>query len=394
MKIRRFGKTQISMPVLSCGAMRLQQSWKDVPLSEIEAGNQKTVENIVTKAFENGINHFETARGYGTSESQLGQILPKLPRDEIIVQTKIGPRNSEEDFMKDFEKSWSNLQLEHIELLAIHGINTVELLDKTLNNGTLAACLKLRDKGRISHIGFSTHAGPDTVIPAIECGEFSFVNLHWYYFDQRNTAAIEKAANNDMGVFIISPNDKGGKLQDPPEKLVNLCKPYSPMQFNDIFCLSNDNVHTISIGASKPSDFIEHLAILEDIGHGADKIAPVKEKLENEFAAVMGKDWAEHWQEGLPPMVEAPEPLPLYFILRLYNLAVSFDMLEYARQRYNLLENGGHWVPGCKVDTINWPQLKKALRDYKFADRVPELLRKAHELLNKKPEKRLSKSES
>ena len=40
------------------------------------------------------MNHIETARGYGSSEYQLGFILPSFPRDEIMVQTKIGPKES------------------------------------------------------------------------------------------------------------------------------------------------------------------------------------------------------------------------------------------------------------------------------------------------------------
>ena len=39
------------------------------------------------------------------------------------------------------------------------------------------------------------------------------------------------ARQRDMGVFIISPNDKGGKLYDPPPKLTRLCAPLTPMQF-------------------------------------------------------------------------------------------------------------------------------------------------------------------
>ena len=41
-----------------------------------------------------------------------------------------------------------------------------------------------------------------------------------------------------MGVFIISPNDKGGKLQEPGEKIKSLCAPLTPMQFNDLYCLA------------------------------------------------------------------------------------------------------------------------------------------------------------
>ena len=91
MKYRRFGKTNLQMPVFSCGGMRFQQSWDDLPAEKVEESVQRNLEATVLRALELGINHIETARGYGTSEMQLGWILPKLPRDKMIVQTKVEP---------------------------------------------------------------------------------------------------------------------------------------------------------------------------------------------------------------------------------------------------------------------------------------------------------------
>jgi predicted aldo/keto reductase-like oxidoreductase len=66
-----------------------------------------------------------------------------------------------------------------------------------------------------------------------------------------------------MGVFIISPNDKGGKLYAPPPKLVDLCRPLTPMAFNALYCLARPEVHTLSIGAARPGDFDEHVRALQ-----------------------------------------------------------------------------------------------------------------------------------
>ena len=60
---------------------------------------------------------------------------------------------------------------------------------------------------------------------------FDYVNLHWYYINQDNWPAILDAQRHDMGVFIISPSDKGGHLYNPPERLIELCHPLSPMVF-------------------------------------------------------------------------------------------------------------------------------------------------------------------
>ena len=86
MQYRRFGRTELQMPVFSCGGMRYQHKWQDVPLSEIPDDNQRNLEATIDRSLEVGINHIKTARFYGSSEVQLGQILPKLNRKDYIFQ--------------------------------------------------------------------------------------------------------------------------------------------------------------------------------------------------------------------------------------------------------------------------------------------------------------------
>src|SRR5436190_4485962 len=150
MKYRRFGRTGLQMPVFSCGGMRYQYKWQDVPPGDIPAQNQDNLEATIHRALELGINHIETARGYGSSEMQLGRVLPTLPRDKIIVQTKVSPKASAKEFLKIFETSMKYLRLDHVDLLGLHGINNRELLDWSLKkNGCVAAVRKLQQDGRV-----------------------------------------------------------------------------------------------------------------------------------------------------------------------------------------------------------------------------------------------------
>src|ERR1035438_3208565 len=128
MQYRRFGRTELAMPVISCGGMRDQYKWQDAPPAELPAASQSNLEATIHRAVELGINHIETARGYGTSEMQLGGVLPQLPREKIIVQTKVAPRATPEEFLETFETSMKYLRLDHVDLLALHGINNRELL--------------------------------------------------------------------------------------------------------------------------------------------------------------------------------------------------------------------------------------------------------------------------
>jgi predicted aldo/keto reductase-like oxidoreductase len=114
MLYRRFGRTQLQMPVFSCGGMRYQYKWQDVSFSDVPADNQANLEATINRAFEVGINHIETARGYGSSEMQLGRILPKFPREQLIVQTKVSPVADAKEFRDTFEQSLSYLQLDYV----------------------------------------------------------------------------------------------------------------------------------------------------------------------------------------------------------------------------------------------------------------------------------------
>ena len=385
---RRFGRTGLDMPVFSCGGMRYQHSWVDKEADGITDEGQANLEACIRRALEVGINHIETARGYGTSEMQLGRILPNLPRSEMIVQTKVAPALAEE-FRKTFNQSMANLQLEHVDLLSIHGINNRELWEETIcSGGALEAARQIVHEGRATFIGFSTHAPCELIEEIIASDVFDYVNLHWYFMNQTNWSALEAATRHDMGVFIISPTEKGGCLHQSSEKLSNLTNPLSPIVFNDLYCLTHPEVHTLSIGAAKPSDFEEHLKTLPLLAHHdcdngsvlAHKIATL---LESEFLEINGWPMPRRWDQELPAFDQVPGGINLQEIIRLWSLDRAFDMQFYGKLRYNLLGNGGHWFPGLNATEFDEASISA------ICDHLPAILHEAHARFGDTPRKRL-----
>lgn len=390
------------MPVISCGGMRYQQTWDDALLDVVEDENQRNLEATIRRAVELGVNHIETARGYGTSERQLGLVLPKLPRDEIIVQTKIAPNADPEVFRQQCLESLERLNLDYVDLLGLHGINNYELHWQSVRpGGCLEVARELQAEGKVRHVGFSTHGLTHQILDTINTdayGGFDYVNLHWYYISQWNWPAVEAATARDMGVFIISPNDKGGLLYKPSDKLVALCQPLHPIVFNTLFCLRQPEVHTLSLGASKPSDFDLQMSALEMTDQADELVAPIVERLEQALADATGMEPAEVlnanfggglplWDQDSPGYMNAP------MVLWLRALAIAYDMVEYGKMRYNLLGRGGHWFPGLSaahLDSLDDEQLTKAFKKSPHADSVVGWLAEAHELLGGEAVKRLS----
>ncbi|MDP7349226.1 MAG: aldo/keto reductase, partial [Phycisphaeraceae bacterium] len=362
-----------------------------MPLDEVPAESQANVEACVRRAVELGINHFETARGYGSSERQLGGVLPKLPRDQIIVQTKFAPAANVDDFVANVRDSIRRLQVDYLDLLTLHGINNAEVGEWTMRpNGCLAAARQLQREGLIRHVGFSTHGPLDVIQQTARHegdGGFDYINCHWYFVFQHNWPSIEEAAKRDMGVFIISPSDKGGKLYEPSGRFVELCQPLHPIVFNDLFGLTRPAperalAHTLRVGAARPSDFDLHVEAAGLLDRADELLGPIIERLDRVMRQAVDEDLLDPFRLPVPDWEHTPGHINIPIALWLRNLAIAYDMVEFGKMRYNLLGGGGHWFPGQQAsklgDEVTDAQIRAAIDDPDLAQRMPDLLRQTH----------------
>jgi len=394
---RRFGRTGLAMPVLSLGGMRFQQSWSDLSAGEITHDSQTRLEELLRAAVAAGFHHIETARGYGTSERQLGALLPRVPDGARILQTKVSPDPDPARFEAQLALSFQRLAVERVDLLSLHGINTAELLEISLRpGGPLEVLRHWQSEGRIGHVGCSTHAPLPVILEAIASDAFAYINLHWYYIRQDNSPALEAARAHDMGVFLISPTDKGGHLHTPSTRLVELCVPHHPIVVNDLFCLSHPAVHTLSVGASCARDLELHVQAVALLEQASTVLPPILERLERARVDALGAPWLATWNQGLPPWQQTPGHINLPVLLWLHNLLAAWDMEGYCRDRYGLLGHGGHWFPGENANAldreVSEAELLAVLEHHPWAEAIPDLLRDLRRRLAGEARRRLQVS--
>jgi len=374
MEYRRFGKTELKLSVITLGGMRYPSSGADpqttetLPDEALEACYQCT-----QRALDLGINHIETAHGYGLSERLYGATWRRLRqrRDEFYLMTKGAPATWD-DAMRQVEVQLGRLQTDRIDLYGWHGINTPEINQSaTAKGGPVEALHRLREEGVIGHVGFSTHGPVGVILDAINTGLFEFVNLHYYYFFQRNLPAVIQAGLRDMGVFIISPNDKGGQLFNAPDRLRGICAPLTPIQFNARFCLSHPQIHTLSFGIDKPEFFDEAMGVL----NGGYYLSPADRRTKLELDRQIER-LGDTYCTGCYACLPCPEEINIPEVLRFRNMWKGYDMEAFGRYRYNMLQQKGHWFPGSFASACN--DCGDCLPRCPVRLNIPELLRETH----------------
>ncbi|MBQ7353338.1 MAG: aldo/keto reductase [Clostridia bacterium] len=204
-----------SLSALGLGTMRL-------PLIEgTQEIDQKSVNEMVDFAIENGINYFDTAWGYhgGMSEIAIGKALKGHKRDSFYLATKF-PGYDISNMGKTpeiFEKQLEKCQVEYFDFYLVHNVceaNIEYYLDKSYQ--TVEYLVNEKKKGRIKHLGFSTHADFTNFKRFLdEYGddmEFCQIQLNYIDYEfQDAKAKIEYLTSLGIPVWVMEPI-RGGRL--------------------------------------------------------------------------------------------------------------------------------------------------------------------------------------
>jgi hypothetical protein len=125
---RKLGRTGLQVSIVGFGGTWISQ------LSMNEAVN------VVRRAFELGINYFDTAKLDGNSEEKIGVSLKDV-RDECVLATKTASRTKNES-LADFKSSLHRLKTDRLDLIQLHGIDDEKTLRKAKVQAVHWRCVK------------------------------------------------------------------------------------------------------------------------------------------------------------------------------------------------------------------------------------------------------------
>jgi predicted aldo/keto reductase-like oxidoreductase len=156
---RPFGKTGVSLPILSFGAQRIVDE---------EGCDEDQALEILNTALARGIRYFDTAWVYskGQSEERVGMVA-KHRRGEMWIATKT-VHTSRDGARRQLEQSLARLQTDHVDEWRLHNVYSFERLDKmTGKDGALEAAVQAREEGLVRFISLSGHTDPQVQIEAL-----------------------------------------------------------------------------------------------------------------------------------------------------------------------------------------------------------------------------------
>ncbi len=189
-----------------------------------DAGNidEARAEALLLRAYEAGINYFDTAWPYhsGKSEPFVGKVMSKLPRDSFYLATKlpIWAIDSLDKAREIFDTQLEHLHSEYVDYYLLHALDE-EKWEKCLKLGIVDFLVEQKRLGRIRKLGFSFHAPYAVFNRIIDHRRWDFCQIQLNYMDTEHQAGLQGLAYAEAkGIpCVIMEPVKGGTLASLPE---------------------------------------------------------------------------------------------------------------------------------------------------------------------------------
>lgn len=324
---RILGRTNIEVSVIGFGGIPIQRVDENMAME------------LISTAYENGINFIDTARGYNNSERLIGHALELIGRDKFYLATKSMKRDYN-GVLEELEISLEHLKTSYVDLFQFHNVRTFEELDFLLSDkGALKAIKEAREKGLVRHIGITSHS-PEILFKAIDTEEFATIQCPYNPVERQAEELFEKAKKMNIGVIVMKPL-AGGAIRNAELSLR--------------FIVNNPNISVVIPGM----DSLEQVTANASIGINNRELTDDEKTVLAEEANSLGTEFCRRCGYCLP----CPQgiDIPLQFLMEGYY--TRYNLKEWAKSRYDAMEKRAvHCIECGKCETkcpYNLPIRKK-----------------------------------
>ena len=331
MQYRPFGRTGVNISPLGFGCMRLPEIQKEDGSWEVD---QEKTDAMLMRAYELGVNYFDTAFYYchSNSEIAIGKALKPI-RDKVYISTKCPLELVKEpgDFRKTLMESLRKLDTPYVDFYHFWGINQKTFDEKIVPMGLIAEAQKLKEEGLIRHISFSFHDSPEALKHIIDNGiGLESVLLQYNLLDRANEEMIQYAAKKGLGVVVMGPVG-GGRLAAPTELAAKLgTEAVNTYELAFKFVLGNPGV-CCALSGMQTIDMVEQNAEVASLENpmSEEEWRRVGESLENL------KKFSELYCTGCGYCQPCPKGINIPKIFQAYTYLNVYGLKDLAKNTWN-----------------------------------------------------------
>ena len=329
MQYREFGKSGVKISALGFGCMRF-------PMDEIDGKwivNQEQAEEMVKRAFELGVNYYDTALFYLREQGEiaLGKALKGF-RDKVIVATKVAKDGLDKygGLRGALETQLKRLDTDYIDFYHFHGANYENLMKTDDEFHWINGALRAKTEGLIKHLSFSFHGEPESLIRNVDTGLFSSVLCQYNVLDRKNEEAIAYAKSKGLGVVVMGPL-VGGKIANAPPSWAEEAglTASSSAEMGLRFVLANPNIDCALSGMTT-------LDMVEENAKTASNTALLsEEEMANIRKLVVDKEkLADLYCTSCGYCLPCPKGVSIEWVFDAYSTYKVYGALEWAKEEY------------------------------------------------------------
>lgn len=190
---RVLGKTGEKLSIIGFGGIMLNDNPQDY------------ANNLVSRAFDQGINYYDISPLYGNAQEKLGPAL-KPYRNKCFLACKTQEREAE-GAEKQLEESLKVFGTDHFDLYQLHALSSVEQVEKVFGQGgAMEVFVKARQQGKVRYLGFSAHS-VDAALFAMNQFEFDTIlfpiNFNCWNYGNFGPQVFETARSKNMGILAL-----------------------------------------------------------------------------------------------------------------------------------------------------------------------------------------------